>query len=363
MGTTELTTDSQTKDRACAALTGLDAEELAAVLDLRPFQGRQIFRWIHQKCVLDFDEMTNLSKGLRRTLSERFAVSETSFVEASGSPRSETTKVLLRLADCETVETVLLRDKERMTLCLSTQVGCPVKCSFCATGLSGYSRNLSPGEIIEQALYLLREEPAGKRTPNIVLMGMGEPLFNYDATMKSVRLLMNEEGLGIGARKITVSTSGEAEGIERFAEEGWQVRLSVSLHAANDELRDRLVPLNRRYNLARLMAAVRHYGYQVGRQLTFEWTLMDGVNDRDSDLEELVRLVADVKATVNLIPYNPVSGLEYRAPKRSRCETFRDGLSRAGVKATLRVERGQDIDAACGQLRRRHRETAPMKHL
>lgn len=342
------------------ALTGLDAGELTALLDLRPFQGRQIFNWIHQKRVFDFSEMTNLPKELRRTLRDRYSLGETSFVDVSNSPKSGTKKVLLRLADGETVESVLLRDRERMTLCLSTQVGCPVKCPFCATGLSGYSRNLSPGEIVEQALYLLRDEAMGERTPNIVLMGMGEPLFNYDATVKSVRLLMNEEGLGIGARKITVSTSGEAEGIERFAEEDWQVRLSISLHAANDELRDKLVPLNRRYNLRRLMEAVRHYGYAVGRQLTFEWTLMEGVNDRDSDVDELVRLVADLKATVNLIPYNPVSGLKYRAPKRSRCEAFRDALNRAGVKATLRIERGQDIDAACGQLRRRQAvKTAP----
>ena len=335
------------------ALTGLNAQELSEVLGLKSFQGRQVFKWIHQKGALDFDAMTNLSKDLRASLQKRFRLSETSFIDASNSPRSGTKKVLLRLADGESVESVLLRDKDRMTLCLSTQVGCPVKCSFCATGLSGYSRNLSPGEIVEQALYLLRDEAMGERTPNIVIMGMGEPMLNYDATVKSVRLLMDEEGLGIGARKITVSTSGEAEGIERFAEEDWQVRLSISLHAANDELRDELVPLNRRYNLRRLMQAVRHYGYKMGRQLTFEWTLMEGVNDRDSDLEELVALVADLKATVNLIPYNPVSGLAYRAPKRSRCEAFRDALSRAGVKATLRIERGQDIDAACGQLRRR----------
>ena len=260
--------------------------------------------------------------------------------------------MLLRLSDAETVEAVYIPSRDRVTLCLSTQVGCALKCSFCATGQSGYARDLGPGEIVEQALYLLAGEDLGGRSPNIVYLGMGEPFRNYDAAVKSVRLLWREGGSGLGARRITVSTVGEVEGIRRFAEEDWQVRLSVSLHAANDRLRSELVPLNRRYNLKRLMAAVEYYSERCGRQVTFEWTLIEGVNDSLSDAEELVGLVGGLKSFVNLIPFNLVHGIAYRPPGRRDCERFRDQLISRGLKATLRQERGQDIDAACGQLRR-----------
>lgn len=335
------------------ALTDLLPEEIAAVLGLKPFQGAQVFRWIHKKQTFDFEAMTDLSKEVRRLLQERCGGARLELVRLSASPRSQgTKKALLRLPDGETVESVLIRDGDRVTICLSTQVGCAVKCRFCATGLSGYKRNLSPGEIVEQALYLLKDEPLGDRTPNIVYMGMGEPFRNYDAVMKSIRLLMRPEGLHIGARKITVSTAGEVKGIERFAGEDWQVRLSVSLHAASDELRSELVPLNRKYPLDALMEAVRDYQARTGRHVTFEWTLLAGVNDTPEQAERVARLVKGFEATVNLIPYNPVSGPEYRPPARQASEAFRDRLLKLGVKATLRKEQGQDIDAACGQLRR-----------
>ncbi len=298
--------------------------------------------------------MTDLALDLRTRLAAEFRVCDAEPTVTQRSSRSRgTRKVLLRLADGETVESVLIREKDRATLCLSTQVGCAVKCSFCATGLHGYKRNLNPSEIVDQALYLMSEEDFGDRTPNIVFMGMGEPFRNYDATLKAVRLLMEAEGIGIGARKITVSTAGEVDGIKRFTRENWQVRLSVSLHAANDELRSELVPLNRKYPLKDLMAAVHAYGAETGRQLTFEWALLNGVNDREQDARELVRLIRGTKASVNLIPYNPVSGLGYQSPSRERCIAFRDALIDRSVACTLRKERGQDIDAACGQLRRR----------
>lgn len=341
------------------SLSQMTPAEIAASLNLKPFQGKQIFRWIHQKRVFDFDRMSDLSKDLRARLAEGFAANQLELVRVSASPRSEgTRKALFRLADGETVESVLIRDRERSTICLSTQVGCAVKCSFCATGMSGYSRNLTPGEIVEQALYLLRDEDMGERTPNIVFMGMGEPFRNYDATVAAIHLLMNPEGLGIGARKITVSTVGEVKGIERFSQEDWQVRLSVSLHAANDATRSKLIPLNKKYPLDVLLAAVRAYVERTGRQVTFEWTLLDGVNDSRKDAQELIDVVRTVKASVNLIPYNPVSGLGFNPPPLDRCEAFRDALVNAGVTATLRKERGQDIDAACGQLRRQHVELA-----
>ena len=339
-------------------LTNLDAAEIAEALHLKPFQGKQLFRWMHQKKVFGFERMTDLSKELRARLAETCVAGQLQLVSVSASPRATgTKKALFKLADGETVESVLIREKDRTTLCLSTQVGCAVKCAFCATGHSGYTRNLSAGEIVEQALYLLADENMGERTPNIVYMGMGEPFRNYEATVRSVRLLMAPDGLGIGARRITVSTVGEVQGIERFANEDWQVRLSVSLHAANDEKRSELIPLNRKYPLARLKEAIRTYIDKTGRQITFEWTLLDGVNDSSQDARELAALAHSLKAHVNLIPYNPVSGLGYAPPPRERCESFRDALETAGVSATLRREKGQDIDAACGQLRRRHLES------
>lgn len=334
-------------------LSGMTPDEIVAAVQVEPYQARQLFHWIHQKRVFDFDRMTDLSKDLREKLAGNFSACELSLSKTSGSARGGTKKVLLALPDGETIEAVYLPARDRVTLCLSTQVGCAVKCSFCATGLSGYARNLTAGEIVEQALFLLEGEDLEGRTPNIVFMGMGEPFRNYDATMESIRLLMNREGLGIGARRITVSTAGEVEAIRRFASEDWQVRLSVSLHAANDALRSELVPLNRRYNLGRLMDAVTFYGDRTGRQVTFEWTLIEGVNDSARDADEFAALIGGFKAFVNLIPYNPVAGLEYRPPSRAACESFRARLAGLGVHATLRQERGQDIDAACGQLRRR----------
>ncbi len=335
-------------------LTDYNPAEIAELLGLKPFQGQQLFKWIHSKQVFDFDAMTNLSKDVRARLKEECIAAQLSLVEAARSSGGQGTKKdLFRLLDGETVEAVLLRDRQRVTLCLSTQVGCAVRCAFCATGQSGFVRNLSSGEIVEQALHLIEGEGLGDRTPNVVYMGMGEPFRNYDAVMKSIRLLMRKDGLGIGARKITVSTVGEVEGIERLAQEKLQVRLSVSLHAANDELRTRLVPLNAQHPLRELLAAVRHYSDTTGRQVTFEWALMDGVNDSRQDAAKLIKIARDLRAFVNVIPYNPVSGLDFKSASEEACTTFLDTLVGAGVKATPRTERGGDIDAACGQLRRR----------
>ncbi len=339
-------------------LCGMYPAEIAEALNLKPFQGKQIFRWIHQKKIFEFDKMTDLSKALRDSFSATHRVTRLKLVRTATSANTETRKALLELADGETVEAVMIPSRDRVTLCLSTQVGCAVKCSFCATGLSGYARNLTPGEIVEQALFLLREVDLGGRSPNIVFMGMGEPFRNYDATTKAIRILMHPDGLGIGARRITVSTAGEADGIRQFAGEDWQVRLSVSLHAANDPLRDELVPLNRRYNLAKLMEAIDFYLERAGRQITFEWTLLADVNDTLKHAEELTQLIGGRPIHVNLIPYNPVGGTPYEAPGRKRAESFRDALTARGIGATLRLERGQDISAACGQLRRQTLEPA-----
>ncbi len=334
-------------------LAELMPEEIASSLGLKAFQGRQIFHWIHAKQAIDFESMTDLSKSLRQTLSEQCTASVLEKMAASTSRSQGTRKVLFRLPDGETVESVWIRDDERATICLSTQVGCAVKCAFCATGLSGFKRNLSPGEIVEQALRILEDENDWtERNPNIVYMGMGEPFRNYDATLRSIRLLMAKEGLNIGARKITVSTAGDIEGIHRFAAEGLQVRLSISLHAAEDELRSRLVPLNRKYPVDMLLNAVADYIASTSRQVTFEYTLISDVNDSLEQAQLLAKRIRPLKSTVNLIPLNPVEETGFTPPNRERCEAFQAVLTRYGIKSTLRRERGQDIHAACGQLRR-----------
>lgn len=341
-------------ESAKMTLSGFDGETIAERLDLKPYQGWQIFHWIHKKRESDFESMTDLSKALRERLQSQCRVNGLSLLHLFESPKTGTKKALLSLRDGETIESVLLRDEDRTTLCVSTQAGCAVKCPFCATGLSGFARNLLTSEIVEQVLFLLRDHNVGEKTPNIVFMGMGEPFRNYDATIESIRLLMHPQGLGIGARKITVSTAGETPGIDQFAWESWQVRLSISLHAANDTLRNELVPLNRKYNLGRLMDSVERYIANTGRQVTFEWVLLQGINDTPESALELVGLLRGMNATVNLIPYNPVSGLDYLPPTLEACKAFQNILMEHGIKTTLRVERGQDIDAACGQLRRRN---------
>ena len=335
-------------------ITDLLPDELAEALGLKVYQARQLFRWIHAKQVFDLNAMTDLSKSMREELRERITMPQIQPVQTLDSREAEATrKYLFALHDGQTVEAVAIPEGGRLTLCLSSQVGCAVRCSFCATGLSGYVRSLSPGEIVEQALHLLHGRDLQGRTPNIVFMGMGEPFRNYDAVVKAIRMLMRKDGLNIGARKITVSTAGDVPGIERFAAQKWQVRLSVSLHAANDTLRSNLVPLNRKYPLARLMEAVRAYCDAAGRQVTFEWTLIQGVNDSAKDAQELSALIRGLRAFVNLIPYNRVEGLSYEPSSPEACKAFAARLEAAGVNATLRRERGGDINAACGQLRAR----------
>ena len=342
-------------------VTNLLPEEISEALALKVYQGRQLFRWIHAKQVFDLDAMTDLSKQMRQDLRSRVFLPQIRPMEVLRSCETgdKTQKCLFGLADGETVESVAIPERDRLTLCLSSQVGCALNCAFCATGQAGFRRNLSAGEIVEQALYLLRDSDRGGRTPNIVFMGMGEPFRNYDAVAKAIRILMRKDGLNIGARKVTVSTVGDVPGIERFAAEKWQVRLSISLHAANDALRSKLVPLNRTYPLAQLLDAARGYCQKTGRQLTFEWALMRGVNDSVRDARELVALMPGLKAAVNLIPYNRVEGLPYEPSTPEACRAFQSVVESAGIKATLRRERGGDIDAACGQLRTRQASTPP----
>jgi len=354
-----MTASPQTPDPAHGAkvlLSDLTPGEIAEATGLKPFQGAQIFRWLHRKGVFDSQAMTDLSKAVRRQLEATCLARQLTLLDCVAAPRRGAKKALYELEDGRTVESVLLADRGRVTVCVSSQVGCELRCSFCATGLGGFERNLGPGEIVEQALHLLAPESLGGRAPNIVYMGMGEPFRNYEAVVKSIRLLMHPDGLGVGARKITVSTAGDVPGIRRFAKEGWQVRLAVSLHAANDRLRSQLVPLNRKYPLGALMKALRYYTATSGRRFSIEWTLLKGVNDSAAHARDLAELLGDLRASVNLVPYNGVDAAPYAAPTRAACHAFQSALEKRGIKATVRRERGADIDAACGQLRARRRD-------
>lgn len=340
------------------------------------FRARQIWHWLYQRLAGSIDEMTDLPRPLRDRLKRTYALGRMTVVTEQHSSDGWTRKWLFRLADGSEIETVLMEyDGLRRTACVSSQAGCAMDCSFCATGQMGFLRNLRSGEIVEQAIWVARalrtRANSHERLSNLVLMGMGEPFANYNNVMEAVHRLMmpeGEGGFGLGARKITVSTVGLVPGIRRFAEEAAQVNLAVSLHAATDELRNRLVPINRRYPLRELVAATRDYLRKTNRRVSYEWALIDGVNDTVEQAEALVELVRETnpKAGVNLvhvnmIPLNPTGGYAGHASRRARIQQFRDVLTRAGIPNTLRVRRGIDISAGCGQLKAEAAQAAPEK--
>jgi 23S rRNA (adenine2503-C2)-methyltransferase len=321
-------------------------DELADLLSGEPrFRTEQVWRGIWQRGDLPAD-MTDLPKSLRQRLGA-VLVPALEEVARSVSADGRTTKWLWRLADGAQVETVLMLYPDRATVCVSSQAGCAMGCSFCATGQAGFSRHLSVGEIVEQVA-AARREALPRRLGNVVFMGMGEPLANYDRTWAAVERIHSH--LGISARRITVSTVGVVPGIRRLSKEALPVNLAVSLHAARDELRNRIVPLNRRYPLSVLMSACAEYLAAKNRRLSFEWALIAGVNDTARDAAELAELALPLRAHVNLIPLNPTPGYSGRGTTAPGAAFFRDELEGRGVNATVRVNRGTDIDAACGQL-------------
>lgn len=334
-------------------LYSLTLEQLAELLESwgEPrFRAKQIWAWLYDQRVQSFDAMTNVSKGLRDRLSAETTLG-TLVMAAEQESGDGTIKRLYRLPDGQLIESVLMEyDDERRTACISTQAGCAMGCVFCATGQMGFSRHLTPAEIFEQALFFARDlEARGERLSNVVLMGMGEPFHNYDASLEAVRRLMTD--LGIGARHITVSTVGLVPMIRRFAEEGLQVKLAVSLHAATDEERSALLPVNRRYPLSELMAACRDYVEKTGRRMTFEWTLIQGENDTPEQAHALGKLLRGLKCHVNVIPLNPTGGYQGDPSANSRIEAFIAILGDYGIPATARIRRGIDIAAGCGQLK------------
>lgn len=320
------------------------------------YRATQVLEWLFTRRVHSFDEMTNLPAALRQSLAERFAFTTLETVRKQGSADT-TQKFLFQLADGQFIETVLIpaspalygEASDRRTICVSSQVGCAYGCKFCASGLDGWKRNLHAGEIVRQLLEV--ERVSGEKINNIVFMGMGEPMANYDNLLRAITIINAPWGMGIGARHITVSTSGLAPQIRKLANEPLQLRLAISLHGATDEVRQRIMPVNRKYPIAELMEACEFFSRQRKQMITFEYILIEGVNDSIEQARELVKLCKRLRAKINLIPYNTVEGLEWKRPEQARQEIFLSTLTQAGVAATLRREKGHDIAAACGQLR------------
>lgn len=334
------------------ALSGLTPEELSQRLSLKPpFRGRQLFQWI-QKGVTDYKAMTNLPADLIERLEEWGPLPSSRLTDEQRSSDG-TGKILLKLQDGLGVESVMLKDdKGRRTACLSTQAGCGMNCAFCKTATMGLKRNLEAGEIVEQFLTLTRR--FGELN-NIVFMGMGEPLANFDALRQSIRIFTHPEGRGMSPRRMTVSTCGLPDEINRLAQELPEVRLAVSLNAATDEIRNRLMPVNKRYPLPALRKALTAHQAATGKRITLEYVLLDGVNDRREDAEALMAFVREpasspLKAVINLIPWNRSEGLDFREPRETSIRAFQRNLTDAGLKVVRRYRRGRDIDGACGQL-------------
>ncbi len=337
-------------------LLGLDRsalQEYFVALGVKEFHARQVLKWVYQRGVTDFSEMTDLGLSLRQTLSERAMLA---LPEKAGEQISEdgTWKWLFRLEDGNCIETVFIPEDDRGTLCVSSQVGCTLNCTFCATARQGFSRNLQASEIIGQlwlAGRLLADAGYGPRAvTNVVMMGMGEPLLNYDAVVSAIRLMLDDLSFGLSRRRVTLSTAGVVPAIDRLAKD-CPVSLAVSLHAVEDDIRDQLVPLNRKYPIDQLLHACRRFlNNDSRRRITFEYVMLDGINDSTDHARKLVRLLRDIPAKVNLIPFNSVEGIAYDCSPKLVIDRFREEVLAGGLMTITRRTRGADIAAACGQL-------------
>ncbi len=322
-------------------------------LNQKKYRAIQTFKWLYKENEYDFFKMSDLPLDMRKKLSSTFSVF-TLVQEQMKLSSDGTTKFLFKLPDGAAVETVLMKYNFGNSVCVSSQVGCRMKCDFCASSKLSFERNLTPGEIVQQILLVSKH--IGEKISNIVFMGIGEPFDNYDNVIKAIRILNDQRGLGVGARHITVSTSGLVPQILRFADEGIQANLSISLHATTDEIRDKIMPVNKAYNIKLLLQACKKYIEKTNRRITFEYAVMYGVNDTIRDACRLSDLLAGMLCYVNLIPINPVEGSPYKRPSQSIMMNFRDALNNRGITATIRRELGSDVDAACGQLRRQYFE-------
>ena len=342
-------------------------------LEIPKYRASQILDWLHQKHVMNFSEMKNLPKALKETLAQCAAVQALTLVEVPESKNHESSKYLMKTEDGHLLESVLIAQSGRQTVCVSTQLGCRVRCSFCASGKGKFGRNLTAGEIVEQVsqisrhLSVIARSAATKQSTseitsfpsvtrnditNVVFMGMGEPLDNYEATMKAIEILTSDWGFGLGGRRITVSTSGITPMIEKFVHDSrGRVRLSVSLHSSDQETRSQLVPINKKYRLDDLIQMLEKIHRVLRREITFEYTLIEGINDSLREARGVGKIASRLGAKVNLIPYNPIREMDYHTPSEERIAFFRKFLEEKDVHVTVRQTAGRDIDAACGQLR------------
>lgn len=338
-------------------IKSLDLEELKeeiAGIGEKPFRAKQIYDWMHGKLCEDFSDMTNLSRDLREKLCGQFELVSVKTVRVQTSQLDGTKKFLFELPDGNVIESVWMQYKHGNSVCISSQVGCRMGCRFCASTIDGMVRSLRPSEMLDQIYAIQRI--TGERVSNVVVMGSGEPMDNYDSVVKFVRLLSDENGLHISQRNITVSTCGLVPEMKRLAEENLQITLAISLHASNDEKRQELMPIAKRYSLSELMEACRYYFEKTGRRLTFEYSLVGGVNDTDADAAGLTDLLRGLNAHVNLIPVNPIKERNFVQSDRRVIQNFKNKLEKNGINVTIRREMGRDIDGACGQLRRRYHE-------
>ncbi len=344
-------------------LLDLTAQELRHWLDERgypAFRNGQIWAWVMQRRAESFDLMSDLPKKLREELDSSFRL-WTASLAAHQQADDGTEKLLLQLADGGRIECVLLREEARRSICVSSQVGCAMGCVFCASGLDGVDRNLSRGEILEQMLRLQRLLPDEERLSHIVMMGMGEPLANLDSVLAALEVARDPQGLGISPRRITISTVGLPAAIDRLAQYATPFHLAISLHAPNDTLRDRLVPINAKIGIEDILSAADRYFAATGRRLTFEYVLLAGINDTQQCALELVRLLRGRVSMLNVIPYNRVAGLPYETPSSEAIHNFRNFLLEGGINIMFRQRKGDGIDAACGQLRRQRASTWPLR--
>lgn len=325
-----------------------ELEEILSELGEPKFRAKQIFKWLYEE-IDSFEDMSNIPKSLKEKLERDYTLDNLKIEQKFISDIDETRRYLLQLDDGNFIESVLMKYKHGYTICVSSQVGCAMGCRFCASTKGGKVRNLTAGEIIGQVLTVQRD--LGSRISNIVLMGMGEPLDNFDNVMRFLENINNPNGINIGHRHISLSTCGLADKICELADREYQITLSVSLHAPNDDKRSAIMPVNRKYNIAELMKACRYYIKRTNRRISFEYTLISGVNDTVEEAEELTALISGMLCHVNLIPVNEVSETGYKSSNRKAVERFRDVLEKSGISATVRREMGADISAACGQLR------------
>ena len=341
-------------ERDIRSYTYEEVQQALAGMGEKPFRAKQLYQWMHEKLATGFEEMTNLPGSLRDRLAERFTYTSLDMVDRMVSALDGTEKYLFRLADGNVIESVLMRYHHGNSVCISSQAGCRMGCRFCASTLGGLTRNLLPSEMLGQVYQIQRL--SGERVSNLVVMGTGEPLDNYENLLRFLRLLTDEHGLHISQRNVTVSTCGIVENIRRLADEKMQITLALSLHASSQEKRKELMPIAYKYELKDVLDACRYYFAQTGRRITFEYSLVAGVNDTAKDAAELGALISGINCHVNLIPVNPIKERSYIQPDRSAVEAFKNKLEKYRINVTIRREMGRDIGGACGQLRKSYIE-------